>query len=661
PLPSYTEDQRVDTEIHGVEVASASKPYTLNHTPYTLNSTPYSLLPTPSSIIAILLLSFVQSLSAQSDTLTLPEVQVSADKSVQVFSTAAIHRPDTALQLLNSMGTGAEVLPQMGFFLKTYGSGSLATSAFRGTGANHSTVVWNGFNIKNPMNGVIDYSLFPMGLSDDVALFDGGGSSLYGNGAIGGTLMLNDRLSFDEEFRTRLSLSGGSFSDYRQSAALHFAKKRTASNLKLWNQTARNDFPVEPDRHRQENAKLRHSGISQANRFRLNARNELGSFFWYQDVTRQIPPSRTEVNTHAQQDDQVLRAGVRWNNRQQSGMTTLQAGYFNERLLFFNDLIDSSRSQSHTWVADLKQQLYFGRNKLILKLQGQQQQASTRETGDQQRKTLAAVAGWKYYSTSEKSFLEVFLRQELVDGEAVPLTGSAGINWQVADNAVTTFRFSRSYNIPTFNDLYWQDGFAEGNPDLKPETGYGFEAGLRLSDEAFYVDLRLHSTTVANRILWVQFGGSWQPMNLDEVWSRGLSMKVGFDKSHQAWQYKNSFTVNFNRSSELGNYSAGKTEQLIYTPVITANYTIVAERGRNKAILQWNHTSRIYTTRYNNRKYSLDPFSIVNLHLVRHWDLGSIPLSTSFSANNLLNKDYEVIDSRPMPGRNFRVTVAVGL
>ncbi len=602
---------------------------------------------------------FLQNLAAQTDTLTLPEVQVSADKSVQVFSTAAIHRPDTSLQLLNSLGTGAEVLPQMGFFLKTYGSGSLATSAFRGTGANHSTVVWNGFNIKNPMNGVIDYSLFPMGLTDDVALFDGGGSSLYGNGAIGGTLMLNDRLKFDEGWQTRLALSAGSYSDFRQKAALRFAKKKTAAGLKLWNQTAQNDFPVKPDGHRQENAVLRHSGLSQTNRFRLNARSELNTFFWYQDVSRQIPPSRTEANSHAQQDDQVLRAGVRINSRQESGMTTLQAGYFREKLLFFSDLIDSSRSRSNTWVADVVQQRYFGHNKLILKLQGQHQKANTRETGDQQRNTLAAVAGWKYFSPSEKTFLEVFIRQELVDGEAVPLTGSAGINWRVADKAVTTFRFSRSYNIPTFNDLYWQDAFAKGNPDLTAEKGYGFEWGLKLSDEDVFIDFRLHSTTVANRILWVQFGSIWQPMNIDEIWSRGLSIKGGFDKKLRDWNLKNSYTVNFNRSSSLGNYAPGLGHQLIYTPLITANYTLIAQRGSNKAILQWNHTSRIYTTPHNKRENSLDPFSIIHLHFLREWKPGQWPISTAISINNILNKNYEVIDSRPMPGRYFKVSIGI--
>lgn len=613
----------------------------------------YSLLPPLYSLL--LLLISLQSLSAQSDTLTLPEVQVSADISVQVFNTAAIHRPDTSLQLLNSLGTGAEVLPQMGFFLKTYGSGSLATSAFRGTGANHSTVVWNGFNIKNSMNGVIDYSLFPMGLADDMALFDGGGSSLYGNGAIGGTLMLNDRLKFGEGFQTKLTLSGGSYSDFRQNASLHFSKKRSASNLKLWNQTAKNDFPVKPDKHRQENAEMRHSGLSQSNRFQLNSRNELSTFFWYQDVSRQIPPSRTETNSHSQQDDQVLRTAVRFNSRQESGMTTLQAGYFKEKLLFFNDLIDSSRSRSNTWVADAIQQHYFSRNKLSLKLQGQHQQANTRETGEQKRNTLAAIAGWKYYSPSEQSFLEVFIRQELVDGKAVPLTGSTGLNWKVAAKALTTFRLSRSYNIPTFNDLYWQDAFAKGNPDLKAETGYGFEWGLKLSDDKAFVDFRLHSTTVSNRIIWAQTFGTWKPFNFDEVWARGFSLTLGANHHVNSWELRHRTAVMFNRSSIVGN----RFNQLIYTPLITANYTFIVEKGVNKAILQCDYTSRIYTTTSNNELYSVPPFVLLNLHLMRNWQLGNIPLSTALSINNLLNKDYEVIDSRPMPGRNFRVNIAM--
>lgn len=42
-------------------------------------------------------------------------------------------------------------------FIKSYGSGSLASVSFRGTGAGHTRVLWNGVSLNSPMNGQIDF------------------------------------------------------------------------------------------------------------------------------------------------------------------------------------------------------------------------------------------------------------------------------------------------------------------------------------------------------------------------------------------------------------------------------------------------------------------------------------------------------------------------
>jgi iron complex outermembrane receptor protein len=37
-------------------------------------------------------------------------------------------------------------------FIKSYGTGGVATTSFRGTGANHTQIAWNGINISSPMS-----------------------------------------------------------------------------------------------------------------------------------------------------------------------------------------------------------------------------------------------------------------------------------------------------------------------------------------------------------------------------------------------------------------------------------------------------------------------------------------------------------------------------
>ena len=46
-------------------------------------------------------------------------------------------------------------------FIKSYGIGNLATPSFRGSGASHTAILWNNFNLNSPLTGQLDLSLLP--------------------------------------------------------------------------------------------------------------------------------------------------------------------------------------------------------------------------------------------------------------------------------------------------------------------------------------------------------------------------------------------------------------------------------------------------------------------------------------------------------------------
>ena len=56
----------------------------------------------------------------------------------------------------------------------------LSTISFRGTGAGHTSVIWNGVNINQPTIGQTDFSLFPVFAFDDIRIFYGASSSIFG-------------------------------------------------------------------------------------------------------------------------------------------------------------------------------------------------------------------------------------------------------------------------------------------------------------------------------------------------------------------------------------------------------------------------------------------------------------------------------------------------
>ena len=81
-------------------------------------------------------------------------------------------------------------------FIKSYGLGGLATTSARGGSAQHTAILWNGFQINNASTGQIDLSLIPMQSAGSVAIQYGGSCALWGSGAVGGAIHLQAKPSF---------------------------------------------------------------------------------------------------------------------------------------------------------------------------------------------------------------------------------------------------------------------------------------------------------------------------------------------------------------------------------------------------------------------------------------------------------------------------------
>ena len=60
------------------------------------------------------------------------------------------------------------------------------------------------------------------------------------------------------------------------------------------------------------------------------------------------------------------------------------------------------------------------------------------------------------------------LRQDLVDGQLVPLIPYLGFDFRLVEGVDLLLKgnVTKNYHQPTLNDLYWQPG---GNPNLMPK------------------------------------------------------------------------------------------------------------------------------------------------------------------------------------------------
>ena len=132
----------------------------------------------------------------------------------QLKNSKKFHKIETLNQedLLKNTTNLSEVLRfQSPVYIKENGRGMVSSPSFRGTTAQQTAFVWNGININSIFLGQGDVNNLNLLGYDQLEVKSGGGSVIYGSGAIGGTIHLNNELSFNKGFRSSLFVEGGSY------------------------------------------------------------------------------------------------------------------------------------------------------------------------------------------------------------------------------------------------------------------------------------------------------------------------------------------------------------------------------------------------------------------------------------------------------------------
>ncbi|MFQ3269556.1 MAG: vitamin B12 transporter, partial [Flavobacteriales bacterium] len=120
----------------------------------------------------------------------LQEILLSDDKLIDWSMGASVLSLDSSLKQNNSYDLAQLLSSSSHIRIRTYGA--LATSSIRGAGAAHTQIVWNGLVLNSPMTGQYDLSLIPLFFVENIRVQSGGLSALLGDGAIGGSVHLNN-------------------------------------------------------------------------------------------------------------------------------------------------------------------------------------------------------------------------------------------------------------------------------------------------------------------------------------------------------------------------------------------------------------------------------------------------------------------------------------
>jgi len=569
------------------------------------------------------------------------------------------------------------LMDETGIFIKTYGLGGLALSSFRGGSAYQTATLWNGFNINSCMNGQLDFSLVPAGLANSVKIQYGGTSALWGSGAIGGTVHLSHLPVFNKGVSASAGFEAGSFRTFSERLTIEVSRSKWISGLKFSHNNAKNDFPYRNYFQsgapvvKQTNAEVRQYSVLSENFFRINKKQKLNLFFWYQHADRNIPPTMLQSGSQSNQKDGSYRVTSEWQFAEKKKQFFVRAAYFDENLTYSDAAYDYfAYSRSQSLIAEAEMRIAFGENHFLdagINNTFVQAQVSSPGSGEgypqRQRNQFAVFASYKFTTPNKKYSACISARQELLENNFMPFTFSAGADFRFTKWLSGKVGVARVYRIPTLNDLYWIPG---GNPGLESENGFSEDLGLRVSTHTknqrftFEFEPAFFNRNIGNWIIWLPSQGYWTPQNIMKVWSRGLEANARLTYQIRGIKFTLSaiatYVLSTNEQSKTAN-DASVGKQLIYTPEIIVNGKFSIEYCGFTLTYRHSYTGIRYITTDNSD--ALPAYDIAGIRLAKNLHIQSWTLSVFAAIENLYNEEYQALLSRPMPQRSYCGGIAI--
>lgn len=570
--------------------------------------------------------------------------------------------------------------------VKQYGNGNIASTSMRGGNSSHTALLWNGLNIQNALLGQPDLSIVSTDFFNDISLEHGGGSALWGSGAIGGSIHLQNKPIYNQGFKTKLQMSIGSFDTKKIYSGISLSNKRLLSNTKIYYSKSVNNYSYKDTTDRENpNKQVYHAnymaqGIMQEFGFLINSYQKINVRAWYNYLSRNIP-SFTGIISKQHQIDENLKLNTDWNYNKKKLRKTIRLGYFHDRLNY-SDSTDNisnssittipkitSNSLIKTLIAETDNSFYYRKHTFNIGVNYTAYQASLFSQDFNKDTTyyyhlnkLAVFAAYKLSVLNSKLHYNLVIRKEFTKQTQIPFTGNTGINYQVLEKIGLKINANKSFRQPTLYDLYWNPG---GNPNLKPEESYELEGSIVFKHHWKNIYLNIEGTYfnrhTRNWIMWLPNGSSnWSPINIAEVYSRGTETKTELSYLKKDFQLKiiinTSYVLSTNQKATSENdNSVGR--QLIFTPRYNGQTGILIVYQKLNVLFNNNYTGYRFTSTDNTSW--VNPYYIANFKWSYNYSFNTINAEVFCSINNLFNKNYVVIPNKPMPLRNYEVGICI--
>ncbi|MBO4826732.1 MAG: TonB-dependent receptor [Prevotella sp.] len=223
--------------------------------------------------------------------------------------------------------------------------------------------------------------------------------------------------------------------------------------------------------------------------------------------------------------------------------------------------------------------------------------------------------------------------------------------------------YKKIYRMPTFNDLYYT---FVGNKSLKPESTTQYDIGATLTLQPrktlwlrqAYFSTDVYYNTVDNKIVAMPSSNQfrWTMMNFGycQIWGLDVSAKLDWRISQVDVSTHATYTWTraMDKTEPESEFYGG---QLPYIPWHSGSAIVSAAWRQWSANYSFIYTGERYESSANIAENYSQPWYTSDLSLTREFTLRKFTLRLTAEVNNIFNQQYEVVQCYPMPGTNFRI------
>ena len=222
--------------------------------------------------------------------------------------------------------------------------------------------------------------------------------------------------------------------------------------------------------------------------------------------------------------------------------------------------------------------------------------------------------------------------------------------------------YKRVFRMPTLNDLYYT---FIGNKDLKPEYTNQYNIGatyaldfttpflkrIELQTDVYYnqVEDKIIAMPTSNQFRWTM-------INLGYVEIRGIDAMVQTYATAGDVNLSLRMNYTYQRAQDFSDpeseYYGG---QIPYIPWHSGTVILGADYKRWSFNYSFIYTGERYESVANIKENYALPWYTSDLSLSKSFAIKKMSLRMTAEVNNILNQQYEVVQCYPMPGTNFKL------